>query len=57
MAKSEEELKSLVMKVKKESEKLSLKLNILRWWQPVPSMANRWGKWKQWQTVFSWAPK
>ena len=45
------------MKVKKESEKLSLKLNILRWWHPVPSMANRWGKWKQWQTVFSWAPK
>ena len=20
-------------------------------------MANRWGKWKQWQTLFSWAPK
>ena len=38
---STEELKSLVMKVKKESEKLSLKLNILRWWHPVPSMANR----------------
>ena len=57
MAESEEELKSLVMKVKKESEKLSLKLNILRWWHPVPSIANRWGKWKQWQTVFSWAPK
>ena len=28
MAESEEELKSLLMKVKKESEKLSLKLNI-----------------------------
>ena len=28
MAKSEEELKSLVMKVKKESEKVGLKLNI-----------------------------
>ena len=28
MAESEEELKSLLMKVKKESEKVSLKLNI-----------------------------
>ena len=28
MAESEEELKSLLMKVKKESEKLGLKLNI-----------------------------
>ena len=28
MAKSEEELKSLLMKVKKESEKVALKLNI-----------------------------
>ena len=28
MAKSEEELKSLLMKVKEESEKVSLKLNI-----------------------------
>ena len=30
MAESEEELKSLLMKVKKESEKVSLKLNIQR---------------------------
>ena len=29
MAESEEELKSLLMKVKKESEKVGLKLNIL----------------------------
>ena len=35
-----EELKSLLMKVKEESEKLGLKLNIqkLRLWQPVPSL-------------------
>ena len=35
MAESEEELKSLLMKVKKESEKVGLKLNIqkLRSWQ------------------------
>ena len=39
MAESEEELKSLLMKVKEESEKVSLKLNIqkLRSWHLVPS--------------------
>ena len=38
MAGSEEELKSLLMKVKNESEKASLKLNIqkLRSWHPIP---------------------
>ena len=40
MAESEEELKSLLMKVKEESEKPGLKLNIqkLRSWHPVPSL-------------------
>ena len=40
MAESEEELKSLLMKVKEESEKVDLKLNIrkLRSWHPVPSL-------------------
>ena len=41
MAESEEELKSLLMKVKEESEKLGLKLNIkkiIRSWHPVPSL-------------------
>ena len=39
MEDSEEELKSLLMKVKEESEKISLKLNIqkLRSWHLVPS--------------------
>ena len=39
-AESEEELKSLLMKVKEESEKAGLKLNIqkLRSWQLVPSL-------------------
>ena len=39
MAESEEELKSLLMKVKEESEKAGLKLNIqkLRSWHLVPS--------------------
>ena len=40
MAESEEELKSLLMKVKGESEKAGLKLNIqnLRSWHLVPSL-------------------
>ena len=40
MAQSEEELKSLLMKVKVESEKVGLKLNIqkLRSWHLVPSL-------------------
>ena len=38
MAESEEELKSLLIRVKEESEKAGLKLNIkkLRSWHPVP---------------------
>ena len=39
MAESKEELKSLLMRVKEESERASLKLNIkkkLRSWHPVP---------------------
>ena len=40
MAETEEELKSLLMKVKEESEKVGLKLNIqkLRSWHLVPSL-------------------
>ena len=40
MAESEEELKSLLMKMKEESEKVGLKLNIqkLRSWDPVTSL-------------------
>ena len=40
MAESEEELKSLLMKVKDESAKVGLKLNIqkLRSWHLVPSL-------------------
>ena len=48
MAESEEELKSLLMKVKEESEKVGLKLNIQKTkimasGQPHHFMANRWG--------------
>ena len=53
MVESEEELKSLLMKVKEESEKLGLKLNI----QKTKIMASLHGKymgrqWKQCQTLF-----
>ena len=43
MAESEEELKSLLMKVKEESEKVGLKLNIqkLRIWHLVPSLHDK----------------
>ena len=61
MAESEEELKSLLMKVKEEGEKVGLKLNI----QKTKIMAS--GPITSWQVdgetletvrlVFSWAPK
>ena len=42
MAESEEELKSLLMKLRVESEKVGLKLNIQKIWSHH-FMANRWG--------------
>ena len=44
MAESEEELKKLLMKVKGENEKASLKLNIqnLRSWYLVPLLHGKW---------------
>ena len=51
MAETEEELKSLLMKVKEESENAGLKLDIQkrRSWHPVPSLhSKQMGKqWKQ----------
>ena len=43
MEESKEELKSLLMKVKEESEKVGLKLNIqkLRSWHSVPSLQDK----------------
>ena len=47
MAESEEELKSLLMKVNEDSEKVGLKLNIHAIWSHL-FMANKQGKqWKQ----------
>ena len=61
MAESEEELKSLLMKVKEESEKVGLKLNIQKTkiLASGPSLhGKQMGKqWKQWQTLFLGAPK
>ena len=60
MAESEEELKSLLMKMKEDSEKVGLKLNI----QKTKTMAS--GPITSWQidkktvetvTLFFWAPK
>ena len=41
------------MKVKEESEKVGLKLNV----QKTKIMANRWGNSGNSETLFSWAPK
>ena len=60
MAESEEELKSLLMKVKEESEKVGLKLNIQKMKINASGPITSWemGKqWKQWQTLLFWAPK
>ena len=58
---SKEELKSLLMKVKKESEKAGLKLNIQKLKNMATGPITSWQidgeKWKQRQILFSWAPK
>ena len=61
MAESEEELKGLLMKVKEESEKVGLKLNIQKTKIMASGPITSWdidGKqWKLCQTLFFWAPK
>ena len=61
MAESEEELKSLLMKVKEESEKADLKLNIQKTEIMASVSITSWQidgeQWKQCQTLFSWSPK
>ena len=56
-----EELKSLLMKMKEESEEVGLKLNIQKTKIKISGPTTSWqidGKqWKQRQTLFSWAPK
>ena len=60
MAESEEELKSLLMKMKEGSEKVGLKLNIQKTKIMASSPITSWQmgqQRKQWKTLFSWAPK
>ena len=56
MAESEEELKSLLMKLKEESEKVGLKLSIQKTKIMASGLITSWQidakKWKQWQTFF-----
>ena len=60
MAESEEELKSLLMKVKEESEKVGLKINVQKTKIMASVPITSWQiekQWKQCQTLFFWAPK
>ena len=60
MAESEEELKSFLMKVKKESEKVGLKLNIQETKIMASSPITSWqidGETVETEILFSWAPK
>ena len=59
MAESEEELKSLLMKVKEESERAVLKLNIQKTKITLSHhfMTNRWGNNGNRETLFPWASK
>ena len=60
-SRKEEEQKSLLIKVKEESEKASLKLNIQKSKIMASILIISWqihgGTWKQWQILFSWDPK
>ena len=60
MAESKEELKSLLMKVKEESEKVGLKLNIQKTKIMASSHITSWQTDRETMetvTLFSWAPK
>ena len=58
MAESKEELMSLLMKVKEDSERVGLKLNIQKTKIMASGPITSWQMMgKQWQTLFSWAPK
>ena len=62
MVESEEELKSFLMRVKKESEKAGVNLNLQKIKMMTSSPITSWQiggekKWKQWQIIISWAVK
>ena len=57
IAENEKQLKSLLMEVKEETEKASLKLNIQKTKIMASNSTTSWqiegGKWEQWQILFS----
>ena len=57
MAESEVELKSLLMKVKEENEKVGLNFNIQKNIMASGPITSRQIDGKQCQTLFFWAPK
>ena len=61
LAESEDELTSLLIKVKEESEKVGLKLNSQKTKimasGPITSWQIDGEQWKQWLTLFFWAPR
>ena len=61
MPETEEELKSLLMRVKEENGKVGLKLNIQKTKIMASVLIMSWqidrGKVEYWQIFFSWAPK
>ena len=61
MTESEEELKSLLMKVKEKSEKFGLKLNIQKTKIMESGLITSWQidgeTMEQWLTLFFWAPE
>ena len=60
MAESEEELKSLLVKVKEESEKVGLKLNIQKMKIMTSSPITSWqidAETMETEILFSWVPK
>ena len=60
MTESEEKLKNHLMKVKEESEKVGLKLNIQKSKIMASGPITSWQidkQWKHWQSLFLWAPK
>ena len=64
MAVSKGDLKSLLMKLKEQSEKVGLKLNIQKTKIMASGPITSWQidgetmeTWKQWETLFFWVPK
>ena len=57
VAESEEELKSFLMKVKVQSEKVGLRLNIQKTKIMACGPITSWEMWKQYETLFLGAPK